>query len=69
MWIKKNDYTINVAQIAYFEISGDQDDCSLYANFGSTDISDAVEIMHGTRDECTKLIDLLLKKEDVRQVV
>ena len=77
MWIQVREHTINVAAIACFEISGDMDDCSLYAHFGrggthtDSTILDPLEIMHGTREECIKLQKLILQEcgGDVVQVV
>ena len=73
MWINVNngivDYTINVAQIAYFKTIGSEHTCELYAIFGEDHASEAIKIMQGTKDECIKLRELILKNEDVRDVV
>ena len=73
MWINVNngiiDYTINVAQIAYFKTIGSEHDCSLYAIFGEDHASEAIKIIQGTKDECIRLRNLILKDEDVSTVV
>ena len=77
MWIQVREYTINVAEIVYFEISGDADDYTLYAHFGrggsdaDNAILDPLEIMRGTKEECIKLPKMILQKcgEDVMEVV
>ena len=75
MWLNVNngtaEYTINVAQIAYFKTIGSEHNCALYAIFGSDDTraAEAIKIMEGTREECVKLRKLILKNEDVSDVV
>lgn len=77
MWIQVREYTINVASIVYFEISGDADDYTLYAHFGrggsdtGKAILDPLEIMSGTQEECINLHKLIIKESggDIRQVV
>ena len=77
MWIQVREYTINVAAIVYFEISGDANDYTLYAHFGrggsdtGNAILDPLEIMRGTEEECINLQKLIIKESggDIRQVV
>ena len=73
MWINVNngtiDYTINVAQIAYFKTIGSEHDCLLYAIFGEDHASETIKIMQGTKDECIKLRERILENEDVSTVV